>query len=117
MGRHVLGPIDDFPPGSRRIVSLDGRSIGVFNVDGRLYALRNCCPHQGAPLCLGPVTPLVTAPCPGRYVAEEPEVIRCPWHGWEFRLDDGRSWVDPDGTRVRAYPVEVHDGQVLIRTP
>jgi 3-phenylpropionate/trans-cinnamate dioxygenase ferredoxin subunit len=117
MRQHALGPIDDFPPGSRRIVDLDGRSIGVFNVGGRLYALRNRCPHQGAPLCLGPVAPLVTAPAPGRYVAEATEVVRCPWHGWEFRLEDGRSWVDPDVTRVRAYPVEVRDGQVLIETP
>jgi len=114
MRQHALGPIDEFPPGSRRIVELDGRSIGVFNVDGRLYALRNRCPHQGAPLCLGRVAPLVTAPCPGSYVAERTEVIRCPWHGWEFQLADGRSWVDPEGTRVRAYPVEVRRGQVFI---
>jgi 3-phenylpropionate/trans-cinnamate dioxygenase ferredoxin subunit len=115
MRQHALGPIEEFPPGSRRIVELDGRSIGVFNVDGRLYALRNRCPHQGAPLCLGPVAPLVIAPCPGSYVAERTEVIRCPWHGWEFQLADGRSWVDPEGTRVRAYPVEVRGGQVLVQ--
>jgi nitrite reductase/ring-hydroxylating ferredoxin subunit len=117
MPEHALGPVEDFPPGSRRIVDLDGRSIGVFNVDGRLYALRNRCPHQGAPLCVGPVAPLLTATRPGSYVAESTEVVRCPWHGWEFRLDDGRSWFDPDGTRVHAYPVQVRDGQVVVRTP
>ena len=34
----------------------DGRSIGVFNVQGQYYALRNQCPHQGAPLCRGKVS-------------------------------------------------------------
>jgi 3-phenylpropionate/trans-cinnamate dioxygenase ferredoxin subunit len=35
------------------------------------------------------------------------EILRCPWHGWEFDLRDGRSVVDPERTRVRSYPVEV----------
>jgi nitrite reductase/ring-hydroxylating ferredoxin subunit len=117
MATHTLWPIDDFPPGSRRIVDVDGRSIGVFNVDGRLYALRNRCPHQGAPLCLGRVTALVEAPAPGRYAQTDVAVIRCPWHGWEFQLADGRAWIDPDTTRVRAYPIGVRHGRVVIETP
>ena len=44
---------DEIPPGSRKIVEVDGRSIGVFNVDGEFLALRNRCPHQGGPLCEG----------------------------------------------------------------
>jgi len=113
--KHVVAAVDEIPPGGRKIVEVAGRSIGLFNLGGEFFALRNRCPHQGAPLCLGPVAPLVTAPCPGSYVAERAEVIRCPWHGWEFQLSDGRSWVDPEGTRVRAYPVEVRGGQVLIQ--
>ena len=45
----------ELPPGERRIVEVEGRSIGVFNVGGTYYALRNACPHQGAPLCRGSV--------------------------------------------------------------
>ncbi|MBO0705932.1 MAG: Rieske 2Fe-2S domain-containing protein, partial [Candidatus Dormibacteraeota bacterium] len=45
--RYVVAPVEDLPPGERRIVEIDRRSIGVFNVDGRLFALRNRCPHQG----------------------------------------------------------------------
>jgi nitrite reductase/ring-hydroxylating ferredoxin subunit len=117
MPRHTLGPIDEFPPGSRRILDVDGRSIGVLNVDGRLYALRNRCPHQGAPLCLGAVGPLLTASRPGEYAVGDVDVIRCPWHGWEFTLADGRAWVEPDKTRVRTYPVEVREGLVVLETP
>ena len=51
--RFLVGRADDIPPGSRKIVRIAGRSIGVFNVDGAFYAIRNRCPHQGAPLCEG----------------------------------------------------------------
>ena len=55
MGRHIIGRVSELPPGERRIVEVDGHLIGVFNVQGRYYALRNRCPHQGAPLCLGAI--------------------------------------------------------------
>ena len=49
--------VADIPPGSRKIVNLGGPSgIGVFNLDGRFYALKNICPHQGAEICKGEVT-------------------------------------------------------------
>ena len=52
MGRHIIGHVSELPPGERRVVDAEGRSIGIFNVSGQYYALRNQCPHQGAPLCL-----------------------------------------------------------------
>ena len=53
---------DDVPPGGRKIVAVGGREIGVFNLGGTFYALRNICPHRGAPLCRGRLRPLVTSP-------------------------------------------------------
>ena len=53
---HVVGRVAEIPPGERKIVELEGRSIGVFNVWGTFYALRNACPHQAGPLCLGTIT-------------------------------------------------------------
>ena len=49
----VVGTVDEIPPGGRKIVEVAGRSIGVFNVGGEFFALRNRCPHQGGPLCEG----------------------------------------------------------------
>ena len=37
------------------------------------------------------------------------EILRCPWHGWEFDMRTGQSWFDPERTRVRRYEVEVVD--------
>ena len=67
MTGHVVGTTDEIGPGQRKIVEIDGRSIGVFNVDGRYYALRNTCPHAGARLCEGTLSGLVTSGAPGEY--------------------------------------------------
>ena len=106
--RFVVCAVDELPPGARRIVTVGSRSIGVFNVGGRYYALRNVCPHQGAPLCEGPLTGTTLPSPPGLFrYGREGEILRCPWHGWEFDVTSGRSVFNPHAVRVRAYPVAV----------
>jgi len=108
MGRHVVGRVSELALGERRIVEAEGRSIGVFNVDGSFYALKNSCPHQAAPLCLGSIKGMTMPSKPGEYIwAREGEILRCPWHGWEFDLTTGRSIFNPHRTRVKAYDVTV----------
>jgi nitrite reductase/ring-hydroxylating ferredoxin subunit len=108
MATHVVGTTDEIGPGQRKIVEIDGRSIGVFNVGGRYFALRNQCPHAGAQLCEGVLSGLVTSRMPGEYTyLRDGEILRCPWHGWEFDIATGRSWFDPERTRVRAYEATV----------
>jgi 3-phenylpropionate/trans-cinnamate dioxygenase ferredoxin subunit len=105
---HPVCPAAELPPGRRRIVTIDGKSIGVFNVGGRFFALRNRCPHRGAPLCEGQVVDLVTAKAP--YVWENErfgEILRCPWHSWEFDLTTGRSVCYPETIRTKCYPAGV----------
>jgi nitrite reductase (NADH) small subunit len=108
MGKHVVGRASEIPPGERRIVEVEGRSIGVFNVNGTYYALRNGCPHQMAPLCKGTVTGTTLPSKPGEYIwAREGEIVRCPWHGWEFDITSGRSIFNPHRMRVKTYKVTV----------
>jgi nitrite reductase/ring-hydroxylating ferredoxin subunit len=116
MGRHVIAHTREIPPGERKIVEVDGRSIGVFNVKGRYHALRNTCPHQAAPLCLGTVTGTAMPSRPGEYIwARDGEIVRCPWHGWEFDITTGKSVFNPHRLRVKTYRVTVEprgeDGQ------
>jgi nitrite reductase/ring-hydroxylating ferredoxin subunit len=106
--RYVICPLSEFPEGCRRIVTVAGRSIGIFNVGGKFYALRNRCPHQGAPLCLGRLMVPRLPSKPYEFVlGDEPTVIKCPWHGWEFDLTTGRSVFNPHKLRVRKYEVRV----------
>ena len=113
--RLVVCAVEDLPPGTRRIVTVGSRSIGVFNVGGRFYALRNVCPHQGAPLCEGPLTGTTLPGPPGTFrYGREGEIVRCPWHGWEFDVTDGRSIFNPHAVRVRSYPVAVETYPVSV---
>jgi 3-phenylpropionate/trans-cinnamate dioxygenase ferredoxin subunit len=89
-------------------VEVENRSIGVFNVGGEFYALANQCPHRGAPLCEGRITGLKTSPEPGEITLErEGEILKCPWHGWEFDITNGQSVVNPEKIRTMTYDVTV----------
>jgi nitrite reductase/ring-hydroxylating ferredoxin subunit len=112
--RHVVARAEQLPPGNRLRVSVRGRAVVVFNEGGRLYAVRDICPHRGAELSAGTVVGSFQASMPGRYRFDgERPLIKCPWHGWEFDLATGRSLCDPDHERVRAYDVSVEAGSCL----
>lgn len=106
MAKHLVCKISELPPGARKIVDVEGRSIGVFNIKNSLYAVRNSCPHQGAPLCLGKVkgTMKSSRPHTYEYVMDE-QIIVCPWHCWEFDITNGRSVFNPHRMRVKTYEV------------
>jgi nitrite reductase/ring-hydroxylating ferredoxin subunit len=115
MAKYVVAPLAEVPPGGRKIVEIAGRSVGVFNLDGEIFALRNRCPHQGGPLCTGRLSGFLQAAVPGEYnYSRKGEVLRCPWHGWEFDVRTGLSWFDPVRTRVRSYEARVAPGTALI---
>ncbi len=118
MARHVVATVDELVPGSRKIVSIAGREIGVFNVNQTFYALLNRCPHEGAALCRGPILARFESEHPGEYrLTHRGEMLRCPWHGWEFDIKTGQSWCHPDSVRARTVPVTVVDGEVLAKGP
>lgn len=113
--KYVVARLADIPPGERKIVEVAKRSIGVFNVNGDLYALRNNCPHQGAPLCLGETWGVVEADTPGEYrYRNRGEVLTCPHHGWEFDIRTGQSVCDPQRLKTSGYAVDVESGQDLL---
>lgn len=109
--------LEDLPPGGRKLVDAGPFGIGIFNVDGKLYALNNYCPHRGAPLCQGELTGTTELADGFRVVwAHEGEVLRCPWHNWEFLIPEGRTVSEP-AKRVKMYPVFVDDGRVFLELP
>lgn len=96
------------------IARVEGREIGVIldRETGELYALRNRCPHYGAPLCKGSVRPRLKG-APGRYELDTQRVLHCPWHGWQFDLVSGRS-ADDSKMRVAVYDARIESGRVLV---
>jgi nitrite reductase (NADH) small subunit len=115
MGRVVVCPVVDLAPGQRRVVTVDRRQICVVNSGGHFYAIRDLCPHQGSALSAGTIsgTMLPSDPHRLRYGLDG-RVIRCPWHAYEFDLETGRSLFDPEGVRVKTYPVSVDNGVLVL---
>jgi 3-phenylpropionate/trans-cinnamate dioxygenase ferredoxin subunit len=111
--RYIVAQTAEIPPGARRMVQLDGKSIGVFNVHGRYVAVLNICPHELAPVCLGRLGGTTLASAPGEWVwGCDGEILACPWHGWEFDLLTGACLTDR--RRLRTYEVTVEDDQVIV---
>ena len=126
MTRHVVAPLADLPPGARKRVTVEGLAIAVFNIGGEFFALQDRCPHRGGSLSEGRLTGLVEAAEPGVYTyARGGEILRCPWHGWEFDVRTGLSRCTPEQWRARTfevgveprvetYPVSVEDAHVVV---
>ena len=113
--RYVVATVDEIRPGERKLVEVAGLSIGVFNVNGEFFALRNRCPHQGGPLCEGKLWGLLEASAPGEFTySRRGEILTCGWHGWEFDVRTGQSWCDPRRLRARTYAVRVEPGSEII---
>jgi nitrite reductase/ring-hydroxylating ferredoxin subunit len=99
----------------------DGPEIGVFNVNGDFFALRNYCPHMGAPVCRGHITGTTASPSEGAAAQStewimDGEIIACPWHRWEFEIRTGRT-VFPSRSRIRRYTTSVVPDKRVERYP
>jgi len=115
---HVVGPLAELPPGSKKVVRVGAIEIGVFNVDGQLYALPNVCPHQFGPLCNGTVSATIVADAGHDFKptwVHEDRILACPWHGLEFDVTTGRC-ITLSKVKLRQYRLKVEDGVVTLLT-
>jgi nitrite reductase/ring-hydroxylating ferredoxin subunit len=118
MSRHVVAATGDIQPGDRKLFIVKGRPIAIFNLAGEYFGLLNRCPHQGGSLCDGVVTGLLESSEPGSYrYSRQGEIVRCPWHGWEFDIRTGQSYCDPERIRTKAYEVAAESGQTVVEGP
>src|ERR1700728_164876 len=103
MTRHVIAPVDELPPGTRKFLTIDERPIAVFHIKGEI---------------LGLLIGLAQSSDPGAIeYTRLGEILRCPWHGWEFDIRTGQSYCDPKRFRVKAYPVNVEPGLSVVKGP
>jgi len=116
--RYVVARVGDIPTNGSKAATVAGREIAIFDLGGEYFALANRCPHEGGPLCQGRRTALFESKRPGTFLTSRPgEMLRCPWHGWEFDIRTGRSYCDPDKMRTRAFGVTVEPGSRLVEGP
>ena len=116
--RHVVARVDEVKPGDRKLVDVGGRPVALFNLNGEFFAIGDKCPHEAGSLCKGKIVGLAEADMPGEYRLSRPgEVIKCPWHGWEFDIRTGQSYCEPSQVRVRAYDASVAHGDEVLKGP
>jgi nitrite reductase/ring-hydroxylating ferredoxin subunit len=98
-----VGPIEDFPENTCRLVSVEGgESVLVINLDGELHALEGRCAG-------GHVFDHATV------VETEGSRVLCPAHGWEIDLEKAACLAEPE-CAIKVYPVRVEDGELMIAT-
>jgi 3-phenylpropionate/trans-cinnamate dioxygenase ferredoxin subunit len=93
--------VDEFAPGTRRVVDVDDVTVAIFNIRGEYFAIKDMCPHDGGELAIGEL---------------DGEVIICPRHGARFSIRTGAVLSPPAYEDVRTYLVRVVDGKVQINT-
>jgi nitrite reductase/ring-hydroxylating ferredoxin subunit len=91
--------IGDLAPGQAKRADIAGRSLAIFNLDGRYHAIDDACNHRGGPLSEGQV---------------EGEAVVCPWHGAKFSIITGALLGPPGRGPVRSYPTRVNGQDVEI---
>ncbi len=114
---HKVGHLNDIPENDALTVDIEGRPIGIFKVGEKIVAVKNLCPHKRAPLARGTVqgTMLPTS-CAGEFqYGMEDQVLKCPWHGWEFDLQTGKCLFGVSNSRIKIYDVSVKDGDIYVK--
>ncbi|MEP7200005.1 MAG: protoglobin domain-containing protein [Chloroflexota bacterium] len=91
----------EIPDGERKLVNVDGLSIGVFHHNGKWYALHNSCLHRGGPVATGPL---------------DGDILTCPWHGFQYDITSGQLTADPNA-RLDMFPVVITDGEIHLLIP
>lgn len=111
-----VGDLGQFPPGQPTIVTVGGIELGIVNLeDHGVRAVRNYCPHRGAPIGAAGFVTTTFSPCePSALVVNLTTVIRCPWHKWEFDLDTGRPAYGISTMQLQVHEAAVVAGRVWI---
>ena len=110
-----VGSVDELRREGCRVVDVNGRAVGVISVGDEFFAVSDKCPHMGASMCTGSLSGTFVAADPHEYVyGQDDRVIRCPWHGWEFDLETGRSLLEPKRVGLKTYRVTQEGDAVVL---
>lgn len=115
MAKHFVCKVDDLRSGQLREQRVSGVTFGLGRNGRQFYAFRNSCPHQGAPLTGGSLSGTIVGSAVGEFrYGRDVEILRCPWHGWEFDATTGCSLHDPTSTRIGVYDTVVEGDDVYV---
>jgi methionine sulfoxide reductase heme-binding subunit len=90
--------VADIPDNRAKMLIINGENIALFKYDNKLSAVHNLCKHQNGPLSEGKIID---------------GCITCPWHGYQYRPEDGQS-PPPFKEMVCTYDVMVENSKVFV---
>lgn len=93
-----VAKVSDLAPGEKILVEYEDDDVGLFNLDGQIYAISDVCTHDGGPLVEGHV---------------DGDCIVCPRHGARFNLKTGEQTM-PAFSPVPLYQVKIEKDDILI---
>lgn len=93
-----VAELDQIPPQTGTTVTVAGKDIALFNVDGAVYAIDDGCLHHGASLAFGKL---------------DGKVVTCRAHGWKYDVTTGKTLHVPD-YGVGCYPVKIVDRKIFV---
>jgi NAD(P)H-dependent nitrite reductase small subunit len=96
--KHRVCSLTQIPDDEGLRVEVGGQTVALFRRGGQVFAVGDSCPHMGASLS-------------GGYL--DGQTVVCPWHGWVFSLENGRSVFD-ENSEIPVYPVTVENGDVYV---
>ena len=99
-----VADVNELPVGRVKTVTAGTHSFALTNIDGQFTAMDNRCPHQGGPLGEGSIEVGNDGQC----------WLRCPWHGWDFDPQTGRSPGGHEDSGQQLYPVESREDGVYV---
>ena len=112
----LVGDAAELIEGQFKIIKQGTLNIGVTRLrDGTIKAVRNWCPHKGAPVCKGIIGGTWPPSAPGDLTYDrEGEILVCPWHGFEYDLTTGEELYRKAPTRLRFYEVIERDRKIYL---
>ncbi|HZG18571.1 MAG TPA: non-heme iron oxygenase ferredoxin subunit [Herbaspirillum sp.] len=100
-GWMTLGPLAEvFGSRACRSLRLDGAQVGLFLVDGAVYAIDDICSHGNARLSEGELDGFE---------------VECPLHAGLFDIRSGKALSAPLTRDVRSHEVSLEDGVLRLR--
>ena len=97
-GFYAVAQLDEIIENGGKSVFVDGENIAIFKYDGKVSAVHNVCKHQMGPLGEGRVID---------------GCITCPWHGFQYRMEDGQS-PPPFTEKIATYATRIMNGVVYV---
>jgi len=94
-------PVDDLPPGAKRVVLWEDLEIGVVNCNGDIVAIEDRCSHDDGDLMEGDVD---TDTC----------TVECPRHGSVFDLRTGAPLNLPAYVPIDTFPVSIAGDMIQV---